>query len=242
MPRDCEQRCPELDACINASLWCDGVSHCPSGYDEALSHCSIILRLPPLHLGLGALVIVAIIALMCFTVWRIFRQRTNRSISQHRLKSISSETAIIDGKEVICWQNDSSVRYVEVDRVTTVWRSSPLIGVRVILEAINNSLRCRKPIDNSINHCRHLTFLLFTRFHLFRAISSRKLEPLPRNAQNCLYLINPKNRSINYFILFSKCDFSAFFNHGNHSPFRYPIKEFSFLFFLPKIEFLPKRM
>ncbi|XP_043269462.1 uncharacterized protein [Venturia canescens] len=102
MSRDCEQRCPELDACINASLWCDGVSHCPSGYDEALTHCSIILRLPPLHLALGALVIVAIIALMCFTVWRLLRQRTNRSISQHRLKSISSETAIIDGKEVIC--------------------------------------------------------------------------------------------------------------------------------------------
>lgn len=130
LPRDCEQRCPELDACINASLWCDGVSHCPSGYDEALTHCSIILRLPPLHLGLGALVIVALIALMCFVVWRIFRQRTNRSISQHRLKSISSETAIIDGKEVICWQNDSSVRYVEVDRVTTVWRSPPLVKVQ----------------------------------------------------------------------------------------------------------------
>lgn len=130
MPRDCEQRCPELNACINASLWCDGVSHCPSGYDEALTHCSIILRLPPLHLGLAALVIVAIIALMCFVLWRIFRQRTNRSISQHRLKSISSETAIIDGKEVICWQNDSSVRYVEVDRVTTVWRSPPPVKVQ----------------------------------------------------------------------------------------------------------------
>ncbi|XP_048507374.1 uncharacterized protein LOC105683642 isoform X2 [Athalia rosae] len=102
MPRDCEQRCPELDACINASLWCDGTSHCPSGYDEALTHCSMLLRLPPLHLGLGLLAIVSIISVLVFVTWRICRQKRNRSISQHRLKSISSETAIIDGKEVIC--------------------------------------------------------------------------------------------------------------------------------------------
>ncbi|KAM0732709.1 hypothetical protein ACS0PU_000870 [Formica fusca] len=102
MSRDCEQRCPELDACINASLWCDGVSHCPSGYDEALTHCSVLLRLPPLQLALGALVIITVLGVACFIIWRICRRRGRRSISQHRLKSISSETAIIDGKEVIC--------------------------------------------------------------------------------------------------------------------------------------------
>jgi len=123
MSRDCEQRCPELDACINASLWCDGVSHCPSGYDEALTHCSVLLQLPPLQLALGVLFVITVLGVICFIVWRACRRRGRRSISQHRLKSISSETAIIDGKEVICWHSDSSVRYVEVDRVTTVWRS-----------------------------------------------------------------------------------------------------------------------
>ncbi|TGZ51593.1 Uncharacterized protein DBV15_11054 [Temnothorax longispinosus] len=102
MTRDCEQRCPELDACINASLWCDGVSHCPSGYDEALTHCSVLLQLPPLQLALGALVILTVLGVVCILVWRTCRRRGRRSISQHRLKSISSETAIIDGKEVIC--------------------------------------------------------------------------------------------------------------------------------------------
>ncbi|XP_034934803.1 uncharacterized protein [Chelonus insularis] len=99
---DCEQHCPELNACINASLWCDGTSHCPSGYDEALTHCSIILRLPPLHLAIGTIVIFSVIGSIFFIFWRVLRRKTNRSISQHRLKSISSETAIIDGKEVIC--------------------------------------------------------------------------------------------------------------------------------------------
>ncbi|XP_044012328.1 uncharacterized protein LOC122855201 isoform X2 [Aphidius gifuensis] len=102
MPRDCDQRCPELNACINASLWCDGISHCPSGYDEALTHCSMLLKLPPLQLAVGSLLILSIIGTIFCVSWRMFKQKTNRSISQHRLKSISSETAILDGKEVIC--------------------------------------------------------------------------------------------------------------------------------------------
>ncbi|EFN84080.1 hypothetical protein EAI_00497 [Harpegnathos saltator] len=32
---DCPHKCPELGACIAASLWCDGRAHCPSGHDEA---------------------------------------------------------------------------------------------------------------------------------------------------------------------------------------------------------------
>lgn len=43
---DCQYLCPELQACVNASIWCDGKVHCPSGYDESFIHCSRILRLP----------------------------------------------------------------------------------------------------------------------------------------------------------------------------------------------------
>jgi hypothetical protein len=45
----CAHRCPELSACINASLFCDGYEHCPSGYDEASEFCApYFLRLPQL--------------------------------------------------------------------------------------------------------------------------------------------------------------------------------------------------
>ncbi|XP_073982377.1 uncharacterized protein isoform X2 [Rhodnius prolixus] len=50
---DCPHRCPELDACINGTLWCDGTDHCPSGYDESASHC---LPLPPVQLALLAII------------------------------------------------------------------------------------------------------------------------------------------------------------------------------------------
>lgn len=42
-PADCPHRCPELGACIAASLWCDGRAHCPSGHDE--EHCGNGARL-----------------------------------------------------------------------------------------------------------------------------------------------------------------------------------------------------
>ncbi|XP_046612374.1 uncharacterized protein LOC124301420 isoform X1 [Neodiprion virginianus] len=46
---DCPHRCPELGACIAASLWCDGRPHCPSGHDE--EHCGngarLLGMLPP---------------------------------------------------------------------------------------------------------------------------------------------------------------------------------------------------
>lgn len=120
-PEECPYRCPELNACINASVWCDGISHCPSGYDEALTHCSFLLQLPPLYLCLGALIIFAAAGVAFALIYRRCRRRP-RSVLQTRLKSLSSDTAIIEEKGVICWHSDSSARYVEVDRVTTVWR------------------------------------------------------------------------------------------------------------------------
>lgn len=143
---DCEFKCPELDACVNASVWCDGKSHCPSGYDESFTHCSALLRLPAEVLA----TLCVILLLCCFgfvtyayrwvnwlVKWnfglrknkfpisryrKIRRKFRGTSILQTRLKSLSSmDTATFDEKDVICWQSDNSVRYVEVDRVTTVW-------------------------------------------------------------------------------------------------------------------------
>ncbi|KRT83919.1 hypothetical protein AMK59_3324, partial [Oryctes borbonicus] len=101
MHDECEHRCPELDACINTTVWCDGREDCPSGIDEALTHCSLLLQLPPLYLFLGALGLLLCCFTVCLIIWRMCRRRP-RSILQTRLKSLSSDTAIIDEKGVIC--------------------------------------------------------------------------------------------------------------------------------------------
>ncbi|KAL1140628.1 hypothetical protein AAG570_000558, partial [Ranatra chinensis] len=93
---DCPHRCPELDACINSSLWCDGTYHCPTGYDESASHC---LPLPPIQLALLAIIVISAVSLVITLLCRLRKPRRH-------LKSLPSDTDTImsssAGKEVIC--------------------------------------------------------------------------------------------------------------------------------------------
>lgn len=62
----CAHRCPELEACINATLFCDGRNHCPSGFDESSEFCApYLLRLPQLlYVAVGVLGLLA----LCITL------------------------------------------------------------------------------------------------------------------------------------------------------------------------------
>lgn len=97
--KDCMHRCPELDACINSSLWCDGINHCPSGYDESIRHCYEIFQLPALYLAFGFIGLVCLIVGVCFALVRACKRRRHR---QARLKNLSSEASLFGDKEVIC--------------------------------------------------------------------------------------------------------------------------------------------
>ncbi|CAH1956018.1 unnamed protein product [Acanthoscelides obtectus] len=86
---ECAYRCPELmDACISASLWCDGKDHCPSGYDESESQCGATSRLlnslPLSALAAGIAVVSSIILLVCLTLHRV-RARRRRRLAKKKL-------------------------------------------------------------------------------------------------------------------------------------------------------------
>ncbi|KAL0272396.1 UNVERIFIED_CONTAM: hypothetical protein PYX00_005379 [Menopon gallinae] len=98
--KDCFHRCPELDACINSSLWCDGVSHCPSGYDESIRHCYEIFQLPALYLAFGAIGMICLLCAACIVLYRSCRRRAKRR--QCRLKTLPSDSSVFEDKEVIC--------------------------------------------------------------------------------------------------------------------------------------------
>ncbi|XP_015605367.1 uncharacterized protein LOC107272589 [Cephus cinctus] len=51
---DCIYRCPEIQACISSVLWCDGVRHCPSGFDEEEANCSYRFGVTLLYVAVGA--------------------------------------------------------------------------------------------------------------------------------------------------------------------------------------------
>lgn len=89
---ECPHRCPELNACISASLWCDGRSNCPSGFDEDVSHCgagmSLFAFLPGgiyTALGAAAATLVALTIFLCVAaVYRIRTQKRRRRLGKKK--------------------------------------------------------------------------------------------------------------------------------------------------------------
>ncbi|KZC05459.1 CUB domain-containing protein 2 [Dufourea novaeangliae] len=51
---ECPYRCPEIQACISSVLWCDGIRHCPSGFDEEEANCSYRFGVTLLYVAVGA--------------------------------------------------------------------------------------------------------------------------------------------------------------------------------------------
>ena len=89
---ECPHRCPELNACISASLWCDGRSNCPSGFDEDESHCGagrkFLSFLPGgiyTALGVGAATAAALTIFLCVAaVHRIRTQKRRRRLGKKK--------------------------------------------------------------------------------------------------------------------------------------------------------------
>ncbi|GFT81892.1 uncharacterized protein NPIL_298171 [Nephila pilipes] len=82
---DCIFECPEIGACIDPHLWCDGVSHCPSGFDESPANCH------PLAKGMQYLTLIVTMAAIVLLIsgilitWVLVRHR-------HKQRSCSTDT------------------------------------------------------------------------------------------------------------------------------------------------------
>lgn len=77
---NCLFECPELSACINPELWCDGIMHCPhSGFDESSDNCQQSLTLY-LSIGFGCLAFCVGVGLVVFFLFR--RYAVHRHMQQ----------------------------------------------------------------------------------------------------------------------------------------------------------------
>lgn len=127
-------RCPELNACISSTLWCDKTRHCPSGFDESDINCFQFTG-AVLYIGLGGGLLILLTVLILCTSWCKYRQhrkeaheaekQTARSnlhsnnIGQNgdiycKRYSVNSNDLYLDSKDSLCWQSISPLE-------TTVW-------------------------------------------------------------------------------------------------------------------------
>ncbi|KAK7874269.1 hypothetical protein R5R35_006304 [Gryllus longicercus] len=83
---DCPYRCPELNACISAALWCDGARHCPSGFDEEDANCAYQLGVPLLYVAIGAAALGALALLIAITAGVKLRQHRRAAAAAERQK------------------------------------------------------------------------------------------------------------------------------------------------------------
>lgn len=101
----CQSQCPELNACINESLWCDGVEHCPSGYDESFGYCMHLLYTHLVYSIALAVAIVIVAVSSGLTVLWFRRFRTSSSSAAAGCRSASAKSAeteaVVSGRDVV---------------------------------------------------------------------------------------------------------------------------------------------
>ncbi|CAG2111549.1 unnamed protein product [Medioppia subpectinata] len=85
---NCKVECPEINACISDELVCDGISHCPSSYDEDSKFCH---KFPTLYVvAVGLLVIFSLLViLIVITIYR-FQDKRRLRLSQSNHSSNNS--------------------------------------------------------------------------------------------------------------------------------------------------------
>ncbi|XP_069986672.1 uncharacterized protein [Penaeus vannamei] len=102
----CPHRCPEIQACLPAELWCDGSVHCPSGMDEGAAACGLLAALPWVYLGAAAVLFISLVALLAAVVVHRKRTRAQKEAeasmvanNSHGLKSTTQDFLIPPDKD-----------------------------------------------------------------------------------------------------------------------------------------------
>jgi hypothetical protein len=118
---DCfADRCPELNACISAALWCDGSRHCPSGFDEEEANCAYQFGIPLLYvsIGAGALAVLALLIAVSACIKYGKHRRNERKKKKKNSNNVnhlhnngdtvgkrypsSADDMFLDGKDSLC--------------------------------------------------------------------------------------------------------------------------------------------
>lgn len=85
---DCPYKCPEIQACIPADLWCDGIQHCPNGSDESPAECSLYkYPVSLLHVAVAAASVTLLLSLVVGLGACVRRKNNEKKYLQRHLST-----------------------------------------------------------------------------------------------------------------------------------------------------------
>ncbi|XP_034949429.1 uncharacterized protein [Chelonus insularis] len=91
---ECPYRCPEIQACISSILWCDGIRHCPSGFDEEEINCSYRFGETLLYGAIGAgilgIFLILLLATGCLKYCLYRHKLRKKKKKKKKKKSVNS--------------------------------------------------------------------------------------------------------------------------------------------------------
>ncbi|XP_074595812.1 uncharacterized protein LOC141850949 [Brevipalpus obovatus] len=90
---DCRHKCPELNVCIHPDLLCDGIKHCPSGYDESNQFC----RSSTLWwtVAVSMILLLGVLFLISYSLIMMIRRRKKRTRSVHDVNDVHGTSGLV---------------------------------------------------------------------------------------------------------------------------------------------------
>lgn len=93
---NCKVECPEINACISDELVCDGISHCPSSYDESSQFCNKFPTIYVVSIG-SVIILISLVIILVIAIYRFYDKRrlrlrqTNHSSNNARCNQHDSD-------------------------------------------------------------------------------------------------------------------------------------------------------
>lgn len=123
-------RCPELNACISSDFWCDGVPHCPMGFDEDPANCADRNGVNLMYVGVlgGTAVVLFTVTVVAAVVCLRCKASRSRRAADSRRRASQKTSAAVDPSAMSADRMHFDKRFLEQNGGTVVGGGCGVVG------------------------------------------------------------------------------------------------------------------
>lgn len=95
----CPHSCGDIGACLPQELWCDGISHCPTGADEGAGACGLLAALPWVYLVAAGALLLSLVGLFLAVVIHRRHLATQQAVVAAATAAVNNGTGWKSGRQ-----------------------------------------------------------------------------------------------------------------------------------------------